>query len=107
MGDRTTVFQAPVTAETLHRSLALTRTWRLRAAKTRSRSSPEQVERMPPTLNGKVLTAFLKNGQSLCASFQLGKCKLAEKDCVGAHRCAVALRSGRACGAWRVAGLSK
>ena len=98
VGDRATVFQAPVTAETLHRSLALTRTWRLRAAKTRSRSSQEQVERMPPTLNGKVLTAFLKNGQSLCASFQLGKCKLAETDCAGSHRCAVALRSGRACG---------
>ncbi|CAE7618810.1 unnamed protein product [Symbiodinium necroappetens] len=98
VGDRTTVFQAPVTTETLHRSLALTRTWRYRAAKMRARSSQEQVERMPATLNGKVLTAFLKNGQSLCASFQLGKCQLAEQDCASSHRCAVALRSGRACG---------
>ncbi|CAE7891534.1 unnamed protein product, partial [Symbiodinium necroappetens] len=97
VGDRTTVFQAPVTTETLHRSLALTRTWRYRAAKTRARSSQEQVERMPATLNGKVLTAFLKNGQALCASFQLGKCQLAEQDW-SSHRCAVALRSGRACG---------
>ncbi|CAE7373636.1 unnamed protein product [Symbiodinium microadriaticum] len=69
VGDRTTIFQAP-----------------------------EQVGKMPATLNGKVLTAFLKNGQSLCAGFQLGRCRLEEKDCASAHRCAVALRSGPACG---------
>ncbi|CAE7248146.1 unnamed protein product, partial [Symbiodinium sp. CCMP2456] len=72
VGGRTTIYQAPVTTETLHRSLALTRTWRLRAAKTRATSAKEQVAQMPATLNGKVLTAFLKNGQSLCARFQLG-----------------------------------
>ncbi|CAE7634130.1 unnamed protein product [Symbiodinium microadriaticum] len=31
---------------------------------------------MPATLNEKVLTAFLKNGQSLCADYQLGRCRL-------------------------------
>ena len=98
VGDRTTIFQAPVTTETLHRSLAPTRTWQYRAAKTRAKSTKEQVGKMPATLNGKVLTTFLKNGQSLCAGFQLGRCRLEEKDCASAHRCAVALRSGRACG---------
>ena len=43
---------------------------------------------MPATLNGKVLTAFLKNGQSLCAGYQLGRCRLEESACSGAHRCA-------------------
>ncbi|CAE7330632.1 unnamed protein product, partial [Symbiodinium sp. CCMP2456] len=85
VGGRTTIYQAPVTTEALHRSLALTRTWRLRAAKTRATSAKEQVAQMPATLNGKVLTAFLKNGQSLCARFQLGRCNLAEHDCSGSH----------------------
>ena len=51
---------------------------------------------MPPSIGGKLLTKFLRNGTPLCALFQSGKCE--EEQCPEAHVCAVVSRTGRACG---------
>ena len=51
---------------------------------------------MPPTIGGKLLTKFLRNGTPLCALFQSGECE--EEQCPEAHVCAVVSRTGRACG---------
>ena len=51
---------------------------------------------MPPSIKGKLLTKFLRNGTPLCALYQTGQCF--EDPCPEAHVCAVISRTGRACG---------
>ena len=54
--------------------------------------------RMPRQLNGKRLSAALRDGKTLCAAFQRDRC-FGGDDCEdGRHRCAVMLQSGRVCG---------
>ena len=50
-------------------------------------------------LNGKVLTATLKNGRAICPEFQADECPNPADDCpFGVHLCAILQKSGRACG---------
>ena len=53
---------------------------------------------MPSAVAGKKVTAFMRNGVPLCAAFQQQSCLLSERECSAAHRCAIVLRTGRACG---------
>ena len=50
-------------------------------------------------VNGKKVARVLKDGTKLCAAFQHGQCKNKPPCPNGVHKCGVALRSERACGA--------
>ena len=70
-------------------------------AAERARKEAEQAASptMPDQLNGKILTATLKNGKPLCPDFQQDACPNDADTCpFGAHLCAVLQQSGRACG---------
>ena len=61
---------------------------------------------MPDQLNGKVLTATLKNGKAICSEFQTGECPNPAEECpFGVHLCAILQQSGRACGGKHGAGV--
>lgn len=53
---------------------------------------------MPSSINGKVVTRFLRSGKALCPDFQVDACHVGEAVCGEAHLCAILLRTGRACG---------
>ncbi|CAE7326591.1 clpC, partial [Symbiodinium sp. CCMP2456] len=61
-----------------------------------TRRSPEEPVVMPAQVNGRVCSAFLRNGMRLCPAFQSQACRAA--NCALAHQCAAVLRSGRVCG---------
>ena len=61
-------------------------------------SKAAEVRAMPATLGDKVLSAFLKNGQTLCGAYQIHRCGRSEDQCDALHKCAVVLRSARVCG---------
>ena len=56
------------------------------------------VRSMPDFIAGKLTTAYMRNGTALCGAYQLGLCSDDLPNCQGAHKCAIALRTGRACG---------
>ena len=61
---------------------------------------------MPDQLQGKVLTATLKNGKAICPEFQTGECPNPADNCpFGVHLCAILQKSGRACGGKHGAGV--
>ena len=53
---------------------------------------------MPDEIQGRITTAFLKNGMPLCSAFQMKSCPADGATCTKLHKCAVVLRTGRACG---------
>ena len=60
-----------------------------------TRSKPAE-PKMPAQVNGRVCSAFLRNGMRLCPAFQSAACRADQ--CALAHQCATVLRSGRVCG---------
>ena len=60
-----------------------------------TRSKPAE-PKMPAQVNGRVCSAFLRNGMRLCPAFQSASCRADQ--CALAHQCATVLRSGRVCG---------
>lgn len=52
---------------------------------------------MPKAVNGKQVSAFLRDSTLLCGPFQEGKCSRSSHECA-AHQCAVIFPSGRVCG---------
>ncbi len=56
------------------------------------------VRSMPDSIGGKLTTAYMRNGTALCGAYQIGLCSDDLPHCQGAHKCAIALRTGRACG---------
>ena len=59
----------------------------------------KETQDMPPSLQQKQTSAFLRDGQQLCGPYQVGACTHAsEDDCPAVHRCAIVLRTGRVCG---------
>ena len=62
----------------------------------------KETQDMPPSLQQKQTSAFLRDGQQLCGPYQVGACTHAsEDDCPAVHRCAIVLRTGRVCGGRR------
>ncbi|CAJ1400545.1 unnamed protein product [Effrenium voratum] len=55
------------------------------------------IQDMPDSINGIMMSAFMRNGRRLCGPFQLDACKEGEEVCGRAHLCAV-LQTGRVCG---------
>ena len=53
------------------------------------------VRSMPDFIGGKLTTAYMRNGTALCGAYL---CSDDLPNCQGAHKCAIALRTGRACG---------
>jgi hypothetical protein len=53
---------------------------------------------MPASLNGKALSALMKNGSPLCGAYQSKSCPANQMDCSGRHACTVMKASGRVCG---------
>ena len=78
--DKVTIFESP----------------RLEArSANRIRLTARQGPNVMPEIEGKLLAPKMRNGNLLCAAFQLGPCK---DSCPYEHRCAALLKSGRVCG---------
>ena len=74
-------------------------------ATAREEAEAAPAPQMPDQLNGKVLTATLKNGKAICPDFQTDECPNPADTCpFGVHLCAILQKSGRACGGKRGAG---
>eukprot|EP00435_Cladocopium_sp_Y103_P057484 s4_g19.t1 len=56
------------------------------------------ISKMPASVNGKVMSSFMKNGAALCGAYQTNVCQNPKGSCPGRHACAVMRASGRACG---------
>ena len=61
---------------------------------------------MPASLNGRRLTAVMRDGKRLCPAFQSGQCP-GERVCGFAHLCACVRLTGRACGGKHAAGVCR
>ena len=78
------------------------------AAQQARQEAEAPTPQMPDQLNGKVLTATLKNGKAICPEFQTDECPNPADACpFGVHLCAVLQKSGRACGGKHGAGVCK
>jgi len=78
----------------------------MEAEKARQEADAAASPLMPDQLNGKVLTATLKNGRAICPEFQTDECPNPADDCpFGVHFCAILQKSGRACGGKHGAGV--
>ena len=95
--DKHSLWDRPMSAAAAQRAFAFSRE---RAAITNEAqvSSKRSSSVMPPSINGKVVTRFLRNGKALCPDFQVDACHVGEGACGEAHLCAILLRTGRACG---------
>ncbi|CAE7241463.1 clpC [Symbiodinium natans] len=100
--DGDTVWQAPASfpgpvRKKAFQTTALHNRRQMRAATAAGGTRSAEAEpTMPAQANGRVLSAFLRNGSRLCPNFQLGRCR--DDDCVLQHQCAAVLRSSRVCG---------
>ena len=96
----------PISASEVRARFQLTTALKRRAAAARVQSESTHVVRtMPASLNGRTMSAFMKNGDPLCAAYQQGLCGRDESVCLGKHRCAAVLRSGRVCGGAHAGGV--
>ena len=68
------------------------------AAKREEAQAKGGLSAMPASLNGKVLSAFMKNGAPICGAFQTRSCPLEKEVCPGRHACAILRKAGRVCG---------
>ena len=76
------------------------------AKQAREEAEAAPAPQMPDQLQGKVLTATLKNGKAICPEFQTGECPNPADNCsFGVHLCAILQKSGRACGGKHGAGV--
>ncbi|CAE7745577.1 clpC [Symbiodinium sp. CCMP2592] len=99
--DSTVIWKAPAGTPGPEAKLAFkTTALKLRRqsrATTAGETRPRPAEPgMPPQVNGRVCSAFLRNGKRLCPAFQSGSCRA--DSCSLSHLCATVLRSGRVCG---------
>ena len=93
------IWTAPASKHELEARFQLTAALKSRAeAKRAAAQAKGGVSKMPSSVNGKVLSAFMKNGSPLCGDYQMGRCQKEKDDCTGMHLCAVMRKSGRVCG---------
>ena len=97
--DDTVLWALPMEPHEVKERFELTTAMRSRTQKRKAEAmAPSAEGAMPDEIQGKVLTAFMKNGAPLCSSFQTRSCIHQAGDCAKLHKCAVVLRTGRACG---------
>ena len=97
--DQQILWSMPLTASEIRDKFQLTTALRTRAAQARQQSSGTHVVRsMPAVLNGRTMSAFMKDGSPLCAAFQESRCGRDPAVCKGKHKCAAVMKSGRVCG---------
>eukprot|EP00435_Cladocopium_sp_Y103_P041796 s1601_g11.t1 len=72
--DRNPVWASTNTFHDVHRRIKLAQSFVKKAEEERQAAAAKASPQMPSSLNGKVLTATLKNGRALCPDFQTGKC---------------------------------
>ena len=97
--DDTVLWALPIEPHEVKERFELTTAMRSRTQKRKAETIAPSVEgAMPDEIQGKVITAFMKNGAPLCSSFQTRSCIHQAEDCTKLHKCAVVLRTGRACG---------
>ena len=90
----------------MRKRLKLSQQFMKPAEKARQEADAVASPLMPDQLNGKVLTATLKNGRAICPEFQTDECPNPADDCpFGVHLCAILQKSGRACGGKHGAGV--
>ena len=78
------------------------------AQQARQEAEAAPAPQMPDHLQGKVLTATLKNGKAICPDYQTDSCPNEADSCpFGVHLCAVLQKSGRACGGKHGAGVCR
>ena len=97
--DIQTVWTQPISPGEALTKFKLSKALMARASQLKEKASKAaEVRAMPATLGDKVLSAFLKNGQTLCGAYQIHRCGRSEDQCDALHKCAVVLRSARVCG---------
>lgn len=97
--DQQVLWSIPLTAAEIRDKFQLTTALKTRAAQIRQQSgNTHVVKSMPAILNGRTMSAFMKDGSPLCAAFQSNRCGRDPADCKGKRKCAAVLRSGRVCG---------
>ena len=94
--DVVTKWQAKASPTSVKRSFNFVQQAQEQRDKAKEEAAKAGRPAMPPSIGGKLLTKFLRNGTPLCALFQSGQCD--EEPCPEAHVCAVVSRTGRACG---------
>ena len=88
-----------MTKDELQARFQLSEALKLKAAAKREEAQAKGgLTAMPASLNGKVLSAFMKNGAPICGAYQTKSCPLEKESCPGRHACAVMRKSGRVCG---------
>ena len=93
------IWAAPLTKAELQARFQLSEALKLKAAAKREEAQAKGgLSEMPASLNGKVLSAFMKNGEPICGAFQTRTCPLEKESCPGRHACAVMRKAGRVCG---------
>ena len=93
------IWAAPLTKDELQARFQLSEALKLKAAAKREEAQAKGgLTAMPASLNGKVLSAFMKNGAPICGAYQTKSCPLEKESCPGRHACAVMRKSGRVCG---------
>ena len=98
-GDIQTVWAQPISPGEALTKFKLSKSMMARAAQLKQRAArAAEVRAMPATLGDKVLSAFLKNGETLCGAYQIHRCGRSDEQCDALHKCAVVLRSARVCG---------
>ena len=93
------IWAAPLTKTEMQARFQLSEALKLKAAAKREEAQAKgDLPEMPASLNGKVLSAFMKNGAPICRAYQTRTCHLEKEACPGRHACAVLRQSGRVCG---------
>ena len=93
------IWAAPLTKNEMQARFQLSEALKLKAAAKREEAQAKgDLPEMPASLNGKVLSKFMKNGAPICGAYQTRTCHLEKEDCPGRHACAILRQSGRVCG---------
>lgn len=97
--DSQTVWTVPLSQQAVQDQLKVSKGLLKKARELKSKHAQSSAVRaMPSSLQGKVLSAYMKNGTALCGGYQVLKCSLDESACQGAHKCAILLKQARVCG---------
>ena len=97
--DAHTLWSRPLSPTEARTSFQLADGLKQRAALLRDRGQRAVAARsMPAVVNGRVVSSFMKNGESLCGSYQIGRCTQPESSCDGKHLCAILFKAARVCG---------
>ena len=78
------IWAAPLTKAELQARFQLSEALKLKAAAKREEAQAKGgLSEMPASLNGKVLSAFMKNGAPICGAYQTRTCPLEKESCPG------------------------